>query len=203
MAFPDLRLCLLFTPGLCRRDPWHTLAAALRGGVDLVQWRVKHREVDGLAQCLDVCRAVGVPVIVNDHVELAVERNASGAHVGDQDLPVAAARTLLGGRWLGASTHDAAQIRAAAAAGADYVGFGPCFPTATKGYTEGQPAAAVAEAVAVADQCGLPLFAIGGITAGNLPQLQSLGVRRIAVSAAILQVDDPTAAARALRALLG
>src|SRR5689334_2839415 len=174
MAFPDLRLCLLFTPALCRRDPWRTLARALRGGVDLVQWRVKHRDVDGLAQCLHVCRAAGVPVIVNDDVQLAVDHQADGAHVGEEDMPAVEARALLGGRWLGVSTHDPAQIRAAAAAGADYIGFGPCHPTATKGYTEGQRPDAVAAAIRTAAEHDLPLFAIGGINAGNLPQLQQL-----------------------------
>jgi len=203
MRFPDLRLCLLFTPALCRRDPWLTLDAALRSGVDLVQWRVKHRDAGGVAECLRRCRAASVPVIVNDDVLLAVESGAEGAHVGHEDMPLAEARALLGDRWLGASTHDTAQIRAAAAAGADYVGFGPCFPTETKGYSRGQPQTAVTDAVRAASDSGLPLFAIGGITPANLPPLLALGVRRIAISAAILQADDTAAAAQQLRALLG
>jgi thiamine-phosphate pyrophosphorylase len=98
------------------------------------------------------------------------------------------------------STRDLAQIAAAEIAGADYVGFGPCFPTATKGYREGLAPAAVRAAVAAAR---LPLFAIGGITADHLPDLVALGCSRVAVSAAILDAPDPEGVARALRRHLG
>ncbi len=199
MAFPDLRLCLLFTPALCRAEPWATLPAALDGGVDLVQWRQKTTDADGLRRCLALCRPRGVPVIVNDHVLLALRTGADGAHVGQDDMPAGGAGRLLDGRWLGVSTHDTAQIKAAAEHGADYVGFGPCFPSATKGYTEGQLPGAITAAVRTAQDLALPLFAIGGITPANLPSLLSLGVRRIAVSGAILQAEEPRTAARALR----
>ncbi|MEY3160096.1 MAG: hypothetical protein RIT25_87, partial [Planctomycetota bacterium] len=102
-------------------------------------------------------------------------------------------------RWIGVSTHSVAQITAATEDGASYVGFGPCFATPTKGYAEGKPIEEIAEAVRA---CQLPLFAIGGIHAANLPQLLRAGVRRIAVSSAILQADDPEAAARELCAIL-
>ena len=195
MASLEARVCLLFTPELCRGDPWDTLQAALAGGVGLVQWRVKTDPRAGLERCLALCRARGVPVIVNDAVALAVEFDAAGAHVGQDDLPAGRARQLLGNRWLGVSTHDHAQIDAAIAAGADYVGFGPCFPTATKGYTAGQGVAAAAAAVRHAR---VPVFAIGGIDAPRAAQLARAGVRHIAVSSAILQASDPRAAAAAL-----
>ncbi len=198
MSLAERCLCLLFDPAACAGDPWQTLDLALRGGVDLVQWRTKGRN-DGIERCLARCAERGVPTIVNDDVDLAIAIGAAGAHVGQDDLPAATARAKLGARWLGVSTHDRAQIEAAVAAGADYAGFGPCFPTATKGYTEGQPRAAIAAAVAA---CPLPLFAIGGITAATLPELVALGVRRIAVSRAILAAPDPERAARALRQLL-
>jgi thiamine-phosphate diphosphorylase len=140
--------------------------------------------------------------VVNDDVMLAVRSGVHGAHVGQGDLPAAAARKLLVEQWLGVSTHDVAQIQAAAQDGADYVGFGPCHPTATKGYAEGQPTAAIAAAVEAAERLGLPLFAIGGITVDNLLPLRRLGVDRIAVSSSILQATDPRAATRALRTLL-
>ena len=200
---PELgRLHLLFTPSLCHGAADATLAAAIDGGVDVVQWRSKQPDPDGLARCLALCRERGVPLIVNDDVMLAVRVRAAGAHVGQDDVPAEAARKLLGSRWLGVSTHDVAQIRAAAAAGADYVGFGPCHPTPTKGYTLGKTRDEVAAAVAAAAALRLPLFAIGGITAGNLPALLGLGVERIAVSAAVLAADDPRDAAAALRAWL-
>lgn len=194
------RLCLLFTPSLCRKGPWDTLAAALAGGVDLVQWRVKDHPTVGLARCLALCHAHAVDLIVNDDPALAVTAGAAGAHVGQDDLDAAAARELLGPtRLLGVSTHDAAQLAAAHAAGADYAGFGPCYATATKGYREGLGPEALRVAVAAAR---LPVFAIGGITADNLPALIAAGCTRVAVSSAILGAADPTAAARALRRLL-
>lgn len=201
MSFPG-RLYLLFTPSLCRHDPWDTLSAALAGGVDLVQWRSKTPDPDGFRRCRDLCRAAGVPLVVNDDVMLAVRSRANGAHVGQQDLPAEAARKILVDRWLGVSTHDVAQIKAAAAAGADYIGFGPCHPTATKGYETGKTPAEIEAAIQAAAHHHLPLFAIGGITLDNLIPLRALGIDRIAVASAILASDDPQAAAAALRRCL-
>jgi len=195
----DRRLYLLFTPELCASPPWDCLTAALDGGVDLVQWRVKTADRAGYERCRVICRAAGVPLLVNDDVMLAVRTNAAGAHVGQDDIPADAARKLLERRWLGVSTHDTDQIAAAAAAGADYVGFGPCHATSTKGYTTGKSPAEVEAAVAAAAKRALPLFAIGGITVDNLPALRMLGVDRIAVSSAILGSPDPRRAAGALR----
>jgi thiamine-phosphate pyrophosphorylase len=201
MPFPG-RLYLLFTPAACRQEPFATLERALAGGVDLVQWRSKTPDPAGFARCRDLCRRHGVPLVVNDDVMLAVRSHAAGAHVGQDDMPIDAARKLLAEAWLGVSTHDVAQIAAAATAGADYIGFGPCHPTATKGYTTGKTMAEVEAAVEAAQQRGLPLFAIGGITTANLIELRKHGVDRIAVSSAILQADDPGTAARALRHML-
>lgn len=196
------RLYLLFTPQLCRHDPWETLTQALEGGVDLVQWRSKDSDRDGFTRCRDVCRRRQVPLIVNDDVMLAIRGRADGAHIGQDDLPAHAARRLLGERWLGVSTHDTAQLAAAAAAGADYIGFGPCHPTATKGYDTGKTPEQIESAVTAAETARLPLFAIGGITPQNLPALRLLGVDRIAVSSHVLQAGDARAAAAALRAML-
>jgi thiamine-phosphate pyrophosphorylase len=201
MSFPG-RLYLLFTPSLCRQDPWATLSGAISGGVDLVQWRSKAADPSGYLRCRDLCRRRGVPLLVNDDVMLAVRSQAHGAHVGQGDLPAEAARKLLDEQWLGISTHDLAQITAAAGNGADYVGFGPCFPTATKGYEHGKSSDEIEAAVAAARALAMPLFAIGGITAERLPGLRVIGVDRIAVSSAILAADDPRAAAQALRRML-
>jgi thiamine-phosphate pyrophosphorylase len=201
MSFPG-RLYLLYTPAACRGAPLDTLAAAIAGGVDLVQWRSKTEDRDGFAACRDLCRSKGVPLLVNDDVMAALRWRTAGAHVGQDDLPAEAARKLLVGAWLGVSTHDLAQIKAAANAGADYIGFGPCFPTTTKGYTNGKSPVEVEAAVHAAAELRLPLFAIGGITPANLLPLRAIGVDRIAVSSAVLQADDPGAAARALRRML-
>ncbi len=199
MPLAQRHLCLLFDPIACRHDPWSTLAAALGAGVDLVQWRTKGRGDEQLDRCLQLCRRQRVPVLVNDDVDLAIRCGANGAHVGQDDMAAAEARRRLGESWLGVSTHDPAQIAAAIAAGADYVGFGPCYPTTTKGYTVGKSAAEIAAAVAA---CPIPMFAIGGIDAEVLPALRELGVRRVAVSSAILGAEDPGVATSRLRRLL-
>jgi thiamine-phosphate pyrophosphorylase len=201
MPFPG-RLYLLFTPSLCKGDPWTTLAGAITGGVDLVQWRSKESDPNGYLRCRELCRRRGVPLLVNDDVMLAVRSQVHGAHVGQDDLPAEAARKLLFEQTLGISTHTPEQIAAAAAAGADYVGFGPCFPTATKGYEHGKSMDEVEAAVRAAGALGLPLFAVGGITAERLLPLRTIGVDRIAVSSAILGAEDPRAAAQSLRRML-
>ncbi len=204
MEWRNARLYLLFTPALCAGDPWRTLAAALDGGVQLVQWRVKEPDSAGLGRCVRVCsdRDSPVPVIVNDHVQMAVDQGACGAHVGQQDMAPAAARRILGSdRCLGVSTHDITEVQAALDAGSDYLGFGPCFPTTTKGYRRGLPAGALAQAVA---RSPVPVFAIGGIGPHNVPHVLAQGCRRIAVSSAILAVANPRGAAEALlSAVLG
>ncbi len=196
----DLRLYLLFTPELCAAEPWRTLDAALAGGVDLVQWRVKTRDPTGLERCLACCAPHGVPVIVNDHVELAVRTAAAGAHVGQHDLPPREARAMLREeQWLGVSTHDRDELARALEGGADHVGFGPMFATATKGYADGQREGALRATLAASP---VPVYAIGGITAANVALVLREGAARIAVSSAILQARDPEAAARALRSAL-
>ncbi|MBM4062385.1 MAG: thiamine phosphate synthase [Planctomycetes bacterium] len=202
MSLDSLHLYLLFTPQACPRDPFATLAAALEAGVDLVQWRSKDPDRPGFERARALCQRASVPFVVNDDVMLAVRSRAAGAHVGQEDMPADAARKLLGQGWLGVSTHDREQLAAAVAAGADYLGFGPCFPTATKGYAAGKAPTEIAAAVAAAAQARVPLFAIGGITAANLSALRALGVERIAVSSAVLAADDPAAAVRELRRLL-
>ncbi len=199
MTFPDCKLYLLFTPELAGPRPWRTLQAALRGGVDLVQWRKQERDDDGFQQCRAICAEHAVPLIVNDDVMAAVRGHAHGAHVGQDDMPAEVARRLLGDQWLGVSTHDLPQIKAAAHAGADYVGFGPCFASATRGNDTGL---ALEQIEAAATQCHLPLFAIGGVTPANAGMLYGLGVRRLAVCRAILEAEDPEAAAVRLRELL-
>jgi len=192
------RLYLLFTPELCRHDPLDTLDAALDAGVDLVQWRSKRPDRTRFETVRERCLDRRVPLIVNDDVMLALRSESPGAHVGQDDMPADAARKLMFGRLLGVSTHDLAQIRDAHAARADYVGFGPCHATTTKGYDEGLGYDAIAAAAELCDELSLPMFAIGGITPENLPRLAMTGVRRIAVSSFVLQHDDPAMAVREL-----
>jgi thiamine-phosphate pyrophosphorylase len=149
-----------------------------------------------------LCDRYPALLIVNDHVALAAECGADGAHVGEHDLPPGLARALLGPeRLLGLSTHDAEEVLEARTHGVDYVGLGPCFPTGSKALARapGGPEL-VRGATAVAG--GLPLFPIGGITSGNAGALAAAGARRLAVGSAVLRAADPGAEVRALAALL-
>jgi len=200
MTAIQARLYLLFTPALCQDDPWNTLEAALAGGVDWVQWRVKIEDPAGLERCARVCARRQIPLIVNDQVEAAAKLKLAGAHIGQDDMTAAEARRLLGGKsWLGISTHDLQQVKQAEECGADYLGFGPMYPTATKGYRHGQPMSMLRQIIAATD---LPVFAIGGIDPARIPELRSTGCSRVAVSRCILQSADPESVALRLRELL-
>ena len=112
-------------------------------------------------------------------------------------MPPKEARRLLGPEgWLGISTHDLDQVREAERSGADYLGFGPVYPSPTKGYREGLSIARLHEAIRATE---LPVFAIGGIDESRIPELRTAGCNRIAVSSCILQSADPKAAAQSLR----
>jgi thiamine-phosphate pyrophosphorylase len=157
----------------------------------LVEWV---RSVRGVAAEL------GVPVIVNDRPDVAVIAEADGVHLGQQDLRPEDVRERLGARLLvGLSTHSRADVESAAALAADYLGLGPVFDTATKGLA-GRGLDLVRDALPRARR---PAFAIGGITAANVPALRAAGAGRIAVSQAICAAADPQAAAAELAALLG
>ena len=196
------RLYLVLTPQVCRADPVATAAAAIDGGVDMVQLRDKEASDDefvGLAKGLaKVCRPRGVPLILNDRVHLVRAAGADGVHVGEDDTPP---ERIEKGMILGLSTHDRAEVAAAKRRGATYIGLGPMFPTETKELGRApRGAALLREVVGVTD---LPLFPIGGITAANAAELVAAGATRLAVSAAICAAEDPRAAAAGLRAILG
>ena len=199
--------CLLLTESLCRR-PWRkVLDAALDAGVDCVQVREKAM---GDAALLERARAVvgachaadrlpgGADCIVNDRPDVAVLAGADGVHLGQGDLPVDAARQIVGERMLiGASTSSVAEAAAAQDAGADYVGVGPMFATTTKhkptlagpGHLRGFLASDAGE---------LPHLAIGGVSPANVGELIAAGARGIAVSGCVCGAEDPGAVAREL-----
>lgn len=180
------------------------LMEALRSGaVDVLQLRdvrPDERKTYFQAGSLQMlCHAFGVLFLLNDRPDLAAELDLDGAHVGQDDMPVAEARLLLGpDRLLGLSTHDAGEVESARRADVDYVGLGPCFATETKAL-EREPRGAdlVAECRAAAGD--LPVFPIGGITPDNVAALVAAGASRAAVGAGILAAADPAAAARTLR----
>jgi thiamine-phosphate pyrophosphorylase len=191
----DSRLYLI-TAG--RPDLGDFLEAAVRGGVDIVQIREKEL-ADGelllrLQEARDVTHRLGVPLVVNDRPDLAVLCEADFVHVGQDDLPVAAARSF--GVGVGQSTHAPAEIDAARA---DYIGVGPVHATPTK---QGRPAVGLRLVRYAASHARQPWFAIGGIDEATVADVVAAGATRIAVVRAIGDASDPERAARTLREAL-
>ncbi|MEA2154171.1 MAG: thiamine-phosphate pyrophosphorylase [Solirubrobacteraceae bacterium] len=179
------------------------LAAALAGGVDIVQLRDKQASGEQLlaaaATARRLCDEAGALLILNDRPDLVAAAGADGCHVGQDDLDVAAARALAGPQALvGRSTHTPSDI--AAAGDADYIGVGPVHATPTK---PGRPAVGLELVRHAAAQAAVPFFAIGGIDERNVADVVAAGAGRIAVVRAIAAAADPQAAAAALRAALG
>jgi thiamine-phosphate pyrophosphorylase len=176
-----------------------------QGGVTIVQLREKElptRAFVALARELHALLApLGVPLIVNDRLDVALAAQAAGVHVGQDDMPVAVARRLLGpDHLLGVSVSTADEARAAEAAGADYLGVSPIFPTPTKSDTPAATGLAGLARIRAATR--LPLVGIGGLNAGNAADVLGAGADGIAVVSAILSADDPRAAASELRAIV-
>jgi len=199
-------LYAIVDPAACRgRDPVSVAEAIVRGGCAMLQLRAKrlHRPaLESLAAKLrELCTGAAVPFVVNDHVELAVRVGADGVHLGQDDMPVASARSQLGPEIaLGVSTHDLAQARAAEVAGADLIGFGPVFPTASKENPDA--AVGLSGLRAVCSAVALPVVAIGGIAADNAAAVAACGPAMAAAISALCSADDPTAAARQLHRAL-
>ena len=183
--------------------------AAIEGGVDAVQLREKDvsaRERYALGRRLrERTRAAGVDLIVNDRVDLAAAIDADGVHLGQSDLPVAAARDLLGeDAIVGVSTGSVAEAAAAADAGADYLGVGAIYGTTSKPDADTANDGLGLEALAdIAAAVSIPVVAIGGITADNAAATVDAGATAVAVISAITAADEPATAAADLRAAVG
>ncbi len=197
----DSRLCVLITESACRGDWFDTAVAAIDGGADMLQLREKDLEGAELLcrakRFVELCRSRGVIAIVNDRPDIALLADADGVHLGQGDLPLTEARKLLGpSQIIGVSTHTLDHARQAQADGADYIGVGPIFPSPTKprdflpGLDFGRQ---------VADNINLPAYAIAGITIDNLDEVLATGLKRIAVTQAVTNAQNPRAAAVALK----
>src|SRR3954467_6518507 len=197
---PDARLYLV-----CDARPREFLAAALRGGVDVIQLRDKTLDDDALVTAAREYRAAadaaGALFVLNDRPDLVDACGADGVHVGQDDTDPTAARAGVGTeRIVGRSTHTPAQLAAAEAdPDVDYLAVGPVHATPTK---PGRPAAGLTYVAHAAQAATKPWFAIGGIDAGTLGPVLTGGARRIVVVRAIADSPDPEAAARALREAL-
>lgn len=197
------RLCLVtdcaFLGGRKLAD---IVAAGLRGGVSMVQLREKQANTRiflAQAQLLKALLAgTGVPLIINDRVDIALAVDADGVHVGQADMPLAQVRALIGGnKIVGLSITDAAQVMQADASAADYLGIGPVFAQATKS-DAGQPLGIDGFANLRRMVRGRPVLAIGGIKPEHAQALRAAGADGLAVVSAIMGADDPETAARAL-----
>ncbi|WP_349409421.1 thiamine phosphate synthase [Pseudalkalibacillus sp. SCS-8] len=192
-----MKLYLVMGSLNCERDPREVLKEAIEGGVTLFQFREKGSGcLSGAAKrelALDlkaICHASGIPFIVNDDVALALELDADGVHIGQEDGSIEEIRHRVGDKILGVSTHDVVEAEAAVRAGADYIGVGPMFMTKTK--TDIQE---VRGPIVIEEICrgGLevPLVGIGGINTSNVEQVMEAGADGVAVISAISQADNP------------
>ncbi|MHB8572439.1 MAG: thiamine-phosphate kinase [Candidatus Dormibacteria bacterium] len=178
--------------------------AALRGGVDAIQlrqkgWNARDR-LDCATRLARLCRDHGVPFLVNDDLAVALASGADGVHLGQDDLPVQAARRLAGRTLvIGRSTHSEEQAKAAVAEGADYIGVGPLWATPTK---QGRPAIGLSVAAGMARSSAIPSFAIGGVDRSRAADAVATGVTGVAVVRAVWDAPDPAAAARQLKVAL-
>ena len=174
---------------------------ALQGGVTMVQLREKELPEDAFtAEAMEVkalCHRYGVPLLIDDNVDVALKSGADGVHVGIEDTPVAEIRARAGRDFIiGATAKTVEQARAAQAAGADYLGVGAVFPSPTK------KNAVRITVEQLRDICGsvtIPAVAIGGISLGNIRELRGGGMRGVAVISALFGADDIAGAARALK----
>lgn len=198
-ALADARLYLV-----CGLLPLRRLSAALDGGVDVVQLRLKHA---GDAELIEaargysrVCARRGVPLILNDRPDLVTRAGTDGVHLGQDDVPVSSARRMVGEqRIVGLSTHTPAQIDAAGEQEVDYIGVGPVHATPTK---PGRPAVGCELVRYAALHAHAPFFAIGGLDVERAQEVLRAGATRIAVVRAITEAEDPRHAASALRDLV-
>lgn len=196
-ALPS-RLQAILDVDTAMRSGWAPLdlgRAFLDGGARFIQIRAKHLPaapfLELCERMVDAARACGAAVIVNDRVDLALMSGAAGAHVGQDDLPPAAARAQLGAEAIvGYSTHDIAQVEAAAREPVSYVAVGPVFGTRTK--DTGYDAVGLA-LVSAASRCGRPVVAIGGITLETAASVIDAGAACVAVISDLLAGGDPAA----------
>lgn len=175
---------------------------AIDSGVTVFQLREKNTDYehfkDIALKIKPICKAHGVPLIINDNVKLAKEIDADGVHLGQNDLDIKAAREYLGAdKIIGVSAHNVKEAQAAESGGADYLGSGAAFVTSTK-----TDAGAIDHKVLsdVAHSVRIPVVAIGGITGGNISRLEGLGLDGVAVVSAIFAAKDIPLAVNELKA---
>jgi len=174
---------------------------AIAGGADTIQYREKSgstREMIEIARNMKrLCLEAGVTFIVNDRLDVAIAAEADGVHLGQDDFPIPMARQILGeGRIIGGSAATLDEARKCLSEGADYVGFGPVYPTSSK--DDAGPVSGIDILKQVIEIIPLPIIAIGGVGAENIPDVMRAGAHGIAVISAVCCQDDPEEATRIL-----
>jgi thiamine-phosphate pyrophosphorylase len=179
----------------------------LTGGADIIQLRAKDTEmnqiIEAAKQILPLCKSAGIPFILNDFPELAVELGADGVHIGQDDGSIYDVRSSIGEDMLiGRSTHSLEQAHQAMADGADYIGFGPLFPTPTKA---GRPAIGLEEVSTMEAEVGrfVPAFCIGGIKMENLTKVLNAGAKRCVIVSQLLTAADVIKATAEAKKVIG
>jgi thiamine-phosphate pyrophosphorylase len=205
MILPS-RVYFIVDPLDTGRDPVELARAMLAGGARLLQLRLKgvaSGELVAIARRIrELTAAAGARLVINDRVDVALAVEADGVHLGQEDVPVAEARRLLGPeRWIGFSTHSEAQLDAAAGRGADYLSLGPIFATTSKSAAD--PVIGCARLRAVRPRITEPLVAIGGITAATASEVLAAGADAVGVIAAVVRAPDVARAAAELLAIAG
>ncbi len=193
------RRLYLCTPD--RPDLAEFVRACIAGGVDVVQLRDKDLEARPLlaraAVAAAVCREHGVPFVLNDRPDLALEVGADGVHVGQDDAPVALARRIMGpDAIVGLSTHGLEDLEGAASEDVDYISAGPVEATPTK---PGRPGTGLDYVTRASERSSVPVFVTGGVTPEKIPALTSAGVRHFVVVRFLTHASDARSAAQALR----
>lgn len=200
-AQPDYSIYLVTDDGCLQgRALIDCVRKALDGGVTLVQYRAKTASsAEMYAEALQLkalCDSFNVPLIINDRLDIAMAVGASGVHLGQDDLPCAAARKLLGEDYIiGVSAHNPAEAKAALQSGADYLGCGAVFGTATKADVKKLGTDGLA---AICKAKGLPVVGIGGVTADNYREVRAAGADGAAIVSGILAQPDIRTTVRAI-----
>lgn len=200
-AQPDYSIYLVTDDGCLQgRALIDCVREALEGGVTLVQYRAKTASsAEMYAEALQLkalCDSFKVPLIINDRLDIAMAVGAAGVHLGQDDLPCAAARKLLGEDYIiGVSAHNPAEAKAALQSGADYLGCGAVFGTATKADVKKLGTEGLA---AICKATGLPVVGIGGVTADNYREVRAAGADGAAIVSGILAQPDIRTTVRAI-----
>lgn len=184
----------------------HVVAEAVKGGVTMVQLREKHGDISAFIERANALKAIlagtGVPLIINDRVDVALAVDADGVHLGQSDMPAALARQLIGpDKILGLSIESPQQLAESQQLDLDYIGLSAIFATPTK--TNTSMHWGLDGLVDTLQKTALPVVAIGGINQGNIREVAATGVHGIALVSAICHADDPCLAARGIVEAMG